>query len=88
MIKVPERNAKLSPKFIGPKLVVNKLHGHKFEILDPLLNTLEVVHSDRLKRTNVKANPDLVDTAYLSKTTRVSDDHGVSSHGYNLRPRS
>ena len=88
MIRVPERNAKLAPKFIGPKLVVNKLHGHKFEILDPLLNTLEVVHCDRLKRTNVKANPDLVNTAYLNKTTRLNGGHDVSSHSYNLRSRN
>ena len=87
MIKVPERNAKLAPKFVGPRLVLNKLHGHKFKILDPLLNTLEVVHCDRLKRTNVKPNLDLVDTAYLAKTTRLENDHGVSTHGYNLRPR-
>ena len=32
MVRVPERNAKLAPKFVGPRLVVNKLHGHKFQV--------------------------------------------------------
>lgn len=88
MVKVPERNAKLAPKFVGPRLVVNKLHGHKFEILDPLLNTLEVVHCDRLKRTDVKANLDLVETAYVDKTTRLGGAQNVATHDYNLRSRN
>ena len=87
MVSVPERNAKLASKFVGPRLVVNKLHGHKFQVLDPLLNTLEVLHCDRLKQTAVRPNLDLVDTAYLSRATQLGNDQRVSTHGYNLRSR-
>ena len=54
MVRVPERNSKLSPKFVGPRLVVEKVQGNKFELFDPWLNTLEVVHNDRLKKTSAK----------------------------------
>ncbi len=50
MIRVPERTSKLSVKFVGPRLVVKKVQGNKSEILDPWLNTVEIVHSDRLKK--------------------------------------
>ena len=86
MVKVPERTAKLSPKFIGPRLVVDKLHGNKFQVLDPLLNTLETIHSDRLKETTIKPDLSLVDT-YLEKATQRSSDQGRTNHNYNLRSR-
>ena len=87
MVRVPQRNAKLAPKFVAPRLVVNKLHGHKFQVLDPLLNTLEVLHCDRLKQTAVRPKFDLIDTAYLSRATQLGNDQRVSTHGYNLRSR-
>ena len=85
MVRVAERNAKLAPIFVAPRLVLNKLHGHKFQVLDPLLNTLEVLHCDHLKQTAVRPNLDLVDTAYLSRATQVGNYQSVSPHGYNLR---
>ncbi len=57
MVRVPERSSKLSAKFVGPRLDVKQLHDNKYELLDPWSNTLEVIHSDRLKRTSAK--PDL-----------------------------
>ena len=32
MVRVPEKNAKLAPKFVGPRLAVNKLHGQKLQV--------------------------------------------------------
>lgn len=87
MIKVAERKAKLAPKFVRPRLEVNNLHGHKFQILDPLLNTLDVLQTDSLKQTVIKPNLNLVDTAYLSKVTQLSNDQSVSTHDYNLCSR-
>ncbi|MPC51311.1 hypothetical protein E2C01_045156 [Portunus trituberculatus] len=57
MVRVPERYSKLSPKFVGPRLVVKQINENKFELFDPWLNTLEVVHNNRLKKTSAK--PDL-----------------------------
>ncbi len=48
----PERQVKLTPKFSGPFKVNERLHDNKFRILDPALNASEVVHVDRLKRTD------------------------------------
>ena len=39
---------------MGQRLIVQQLKGNKFEIRIPWLNTLDVVHYDRLKRTNAK----------------------------------
>ena len=86
MVQVPDRNSKLEPKFVGPRLVVNQLHGNKVEVLDPWLNTLEVIHCDRLKRTNVKPDLSLVETANLSNATRI-DKTPNQTHSYNLRSR-
>ena len=93
MVRVPERSSKLSPKFVGPRLVTKHVSVNKFEIFDPLLHTLEVVHCDRLKKTNARPDLSLVDTATLSGATRLGTDMSSPStntpptHNYNLRPR-
>ena len=93
MVKVPERNSKLAPKFVGPRLVVNQIQPHRFELFDPWLNTIEVVHSDRIKKTGAKLDLDLVTTARLDQATRLNDTSTQSipqdkpSHSYNLRSR-
>ncbi len=46
MLQVPERNSKLSPKFVGPRQIVRLLGGHKFEIYHLILNAYEIVHAD------------------------------------------
>ena len=92
MVKVPERNSKLAPKFVGPRLVVNQIQPHRFELFDPWLNTIEVVHSDRIKKTDSKINLDLVKTARLDQATRLNDSPTQQtdkpSHAYNLRSRT
>ena len=50
MKRSPDRKCKLSPKFTGPFLVTEKLHGNKFKVLHEQSNTTEVVHADRLKK--------------------------------------
>ncbi len=55
MLRVPERNSKLSPKFVGPLQIVRQLGGQKFEIYDLIFNAYEIVHADRLKRTSLRS---------------------------------
>ncbi len=83
MVRVPERSSKLSTKLVGPRLVVKQVQGNKSELLDPWLNTLEVVHSNRLKRTGAKPDLALVDTARMCDATHVNT--GKSQNFYNLR---
>ncbi len=60
MLRVPERNSKLSPKFVGPRQIVRQLGCHKFEIYDLIFNANEIVHADRLKKTS--AQPEVPDS--------------------------
>lgn len=50
MKRSPDRQCKLAPKFIGPFVITEQLHGHKFKILHVLSKASEVVHADRLKK--------------------------------------
>ena len=96
MVRLPERSSKLSPKFVGPRLVVRRLHGNKFEVHDPFLNTVEVVHNDRLKKTRAQPQTGLVDCADTDNAivrtpntaSDVTRDSPVISHRYNLRSRN
>ncbi len=85
MVQVPERESKLSPKFLGPRSVIHKLEGNKFVIWDPSTRTSETVHADNLKPT--KAVP--ADGEPLPPPSAVHDDRPVSPNPppYNLRPR-
>ncbi len=91
MLRVPERNSKLSPKFVGPRQIIRQLGFHKFEIYDLILNAYEIVHVDRLKKTS--AQPEVPDSTLAeSANTAVSPqpDDVLSifpSQDYNLRPR-
>ncbi len=60
-----ERFCKLAPKFMGPFLVTAKLHGNKFEVLDPSTSLSQVVHADRLKKVCSALSP-VADTSPLS----------------------
>ena len=93
MILTPERRSKLAPKFLGPHVITKRLHGNKFEVLDPLTNTLQNVHNDRLKRTSA---PVQTAPANNSNSNTTITSQGVSpsspstpaiSHPYNLRNR-
>ena len=95
MVKVPERRSKLSPKFVGPRLITKQLHGNKFEVFDPWLNTLQVIHSDRLKKTKAQSKMDQVGTANLDDAVRLDSEPSrdtstktTNQHRYNLRPRN
>ncbi len=74
MVRVPEKSSKLSAKFVGHRLVVKQLHGNRFQLLDPWLNTLEVIHSDRLKRTSAKPDLALLEKVNLCDATRLETD--------------
>ncbi len=50
MKRSSERSCKLAPKFMGPFLVTAKLHGNRFNVLDPSTSLSEVVHADCLKK--------------------------------------
>ena len=93
MVKVPERRSKLSAKFVGPRLIVTKLQGNKFEVLDPSLNTLEIIHSDRLKRTQVEIDCNLGEASPITNATRLTPapsntPSNTPTHTYNLRKRN
>ena len=84
----PERQSKLSPKFSGPFVITEVMHGNKFKIHNPDTQISEVVHSDRLKRSDI-----LVPASSLPSSTPVSatttDSSPVSaSHTHNLRSRT
>ena len=83
MVQAPIRNSKLAPKFFGPRLVVSRLHGNKFGVLDPVQNTTEIVHSDRLKKT--RAQTDTGDCADLPTDNSANSTN--PPHTYNLRSR-
>ncbi|MPC66110.1 hypothetical protein E2C01_060254 [Portunus trituberculatus] len=51
IVEAPPRESKLSPKFMDPRLIVSEGNGHKFAVFVPALNTVEMVHCDRLKKT-------------------------------------
>ncbi len=78
---------RVTAKFVGPRLVVKQVQGNKFEILDPSLNTLEIVHCDRLKRTGDKPDLALVDIARMCDATRLDTAkfQNTQAHSYNLR---
>ncbi len=85
MVRVPERSAKLSAKFVGPRLVVKQVQVNKSEILDPWLNTLEIIQSDRLKRTGAKPDLALVGTARICDATCLdaAKSQNTQTHSYN-----
>ncbi len=85
MVRVPERESKLSPKFLGPRSVIHNLEGNKFVVWDPSIRTSETVHADRLKLT--KAVP--ADGEPLPSPSAVHNNRPISPNPppYNLRPR-
>ena len=83
----PERQSKLHTKFTGPYVVQEKLAGNKFEIYDPSAQISEVVHADRLKRSDVKvAIPSPSPPPPVSSNTVSSTSTSTNAH-YFLRSR-
>ncbi len=85
MVRVPLRDSKLSPKFLGPRSVIHKLEGNKCVLWDSSTRTSETVHADRLKLT--KAVP--ADSEPLPPPFAVHNIRPVPPPPffYNLRPR-
>lgn len=83
----PDRQSKLSPKFWGPYLVTEKLHGNKYKIFDNISQASEVIHVDRLQRVI----PLHADTFQPSVTSSPVTNHFpicTTPHSYSLRSRS
>ncbi len=69
MLRVIERNSKLSPKFVCPRQIVRQLGAHTFEICDLILNAYETVHAERLKKTS--AQPEVSDSTLTESAKTV-----------------
>ncbi|MPC13347.1 hypothetical protein E2C01_006079 [Portunus trituberculatus] len=69
MVQAPPRESKLSPKFMDLRLIVSEGNGNKFAVFDPALNTVEMVHSDRLKKTKT-SEPALDSHTCLPRSTK------------------
>ena len=90
MVRLLERNYKLSPKAVGPSKVIRQLHGNKFEVHDSLLNSVEIVHCNQFIKTEAFADPSLVHCAQLDKANTAPNVNIFTNttHEYNLRTRN
>ncbi len=84
MIRVPERESKPSPESVGPRLVTQHLGGHKFEAWDSSSRSSEIIHADRLKRTNAEPEEDEAPPVEASDTGTTPRPAPASSHTCNL----
>ena len=84
MVLAPDRRSKLTPKFLGPRVITKRLHGNKFEVWDPQSNTVQPIHNDLLKKTTVQVAtpPTQIPSAPSQSLQSTSIDHP-----YNLRAR-
>ena len=87
MVKVPERSSKLAPKFLGPRLITRHVHGNKFEVHDARTDQLEVIHCDRLKKTDARPEAVPTPTSGDIPSSSVNNSSLTPGHTYNLRPR-
>ncbi len=78
----PERQSKLNHKFSGPFIITERLHGNKFKIYNSDTQTSEVVHSDRLKGSDILA-PTSIPLPASSSTSAPT-----APCPYTLRPRA
>lgn len=84
----PERQSKLHSKFSGPFLIQEKLQGNKFKIFNPSAQTSEVVHADRLKKSDVRVPTSSPLPLVPVSSRSVSSTSLPSSSSYNLRSRA
>ena len=84
----PERQNKLTPKFTGPFMITNSMHGNKFKIFNPANQTSEVVHADRLKRSDIVIPASSLPSPVPVLTTSTTSITATPSHSYNLRSRT
>ncbi len=78
----PEHQSKLHSKFSGPYLIQDKLQVNKFKIFYPSAQSPEVVHADRLKKSDVR-----VPTSSPLPLVPVSSRSMSSSTSLPSRPR-
>ncbi len=78
----PDRQSKLNHKFSGPYIITERLHGNKFKIYNSDTQTSEVVHSDRLKGSDI-----LVPTS-IPPPASSSTSAPTAPCPYSLRPRA
>ena len=94
MILESERHNKLHPKFSGPFIITSKAYGNSFEVLDPEKKTLQTVHADRLKKTQLEVKMTLDEAKDVANEIIVqSKSNGLQqrstnvTHDYNLRSK-
>ncbi len=85
MKRSPERSCKLAPKFMGPFLVTNKIHGNKFKVQDPSTSLSEVDHADCLKKVCFALSP-VADTSPLSPDLPSSASSCTASPAHGTVP--
>ncbi len=86
MKHVHDCSCKLLPKFSSPYLIIAKMHGNKFNILDPVSHCPEVVHADRLKHVSVPLSPNIQPpTPTSGPSIPSSPDTSSSSYRQKLR---
>ena len=93
MVQESDRTNKLHPRFSGPYIITSRAYGNAFELLDPDKRTLQIVHNDRLKKTNLDVGMTLdeaKDIAYniLMQCKHTTPQTTTPTHQYNLRSRS
>ncbi len=83
MKRAPDHSCKLTPKFMGPYLLTDKLHSNKFKLPDPGTNVSEVVHVNRLKKVSASFTPAAVPSP--PPPTDLSPSDTPPSHSYRLQ---
>ena len=70
-------------------MIQEKLTGNKFKIFDPSAQMSEVVHADRLKKSDIcVAMPSPLPLPPVSSSSVSSSTSLPSSSSYNLRSRA
>ena len=94
MMLESERHNKLHPKFSGPFVITNKAYGNSFEVLEPMKKTLQIVHADRLKKTQLEVKMTLDEAKAVaneilmqSKSKGLQQGSTTVTHDYNLRSK-
>ncbi len=97
MVAAPERQSKLSPKFLGPYKIMQGMGGNKYQIFNKDKGFTETIHSDRLKHYRAELPlDDSLPSAPPSGDSTLSAAVPVPApsisvhppHAYNLRSRT
>ena len=91
MLLDPVKESKLAPKFKGPYVVQEKIHGNKCIIMDPTTGTMDSVHVDRLKHvsSSISIEPSNSTDQNMSDTQpSTSRDEETVSNAYKAKLRS